>query len=253
LKLRVLTLNLHKGFSTLNGRFVLDQMRKAIRSVDADIVFLQEVHGEQPDHRKLHSISERESQVEYLADEIWPQFSYGRNSVTSRGDHGNAILSKFKIRETHNTDLSLSPLEKRGLLYCKIQLEEKEDAPSMHLFTAHLNLLATQRRMQWNIIEQKLESLEGESAPLIFAGDLNDWSLKLHREIESRTQLREAFASKHKRMPKTFPSGLPIMPLDRIYSKGLETTSAEVLRGRPWSQLSDHLPLIAEFSISGII
>ena len=90
MKLRVLTLNLHKGFSSLNGRFVLNEMRDAIRSVNADIVFLQEVHGEQPEHKKLHSISERASQVEYLADEIWPQYSYGKNSATSRGDHGNA-------------------------------------------------------------------------------------------------------------------------------------------------------------------
>jgi len=248
-KLRVLTLNLHKGFSTLNGRFVLDEMRKAIRSVDADIVFLQEVHGVQPVHKKLNGISERESQVEYLADQIWPQFSYGKNSATSRGDHGNAILSKFIIQESHNTDLTLHSLEKRGLLFCKISLGESSKSQSIYLFTAHLNLMAGQRRKQWDLIEEKLESLEQEATPIIFAGDLNDWRLELHKEIESRTHLREAFAERHYRLARTFPSVFPVMPLDRIYAKGLQTVSAEVLHGKPWSKLSDHLPLMAEFEL----
>src|SRR5690606_2962597 len=39
----VLTLNTHKGLSPLNRRFVLPELRDAIRAVGADIVFLQEV------------------------------------------------------------------------------------------------------------------------------------------------------------------------------------------------------------------
>jgi len=44
--LRILTINTHKGFTTFNRRFVLPQLRDAIRSVNPDIVCLQEVLGE---------------------------------------------------------------------------------------------------------------------------------------------------------------------------------------------------------------
>ena len=43
--LRVLTVNTHKGFAFLNRRFVLRELREAVRSVGADLVFLQEVQG----------------------------------------------------------------------------------------------------------------------------------------------------------------------------------------------------------------
>ena len=44
-ELRILSYNIHKGFSTTKRRFVLDQIKQAIRIVNADILFLQEVVG----------------------------------------------------------------------------------------------------------------------------------------------------------------------------------------------------------------
>jgi endonuclease/exonuclease/phosphatase family metal-dependent hydrolase len=44
--LRVLTYNIHKGFNTGNRRFVLHQIREALISADADVMFLQEMQGE---------------------------------------------------------------------------------------------------------------------------------------------------------------------------------------------------------------
>ena len=44
--LRVLTLNIHKGYTALNTRFMLHELRDAIRETGADLVFLQEVQGE---------------------------------------------------------------------------------------------------------------------------------------------------------------------------------------------------------------
>ena len=44
---RICSYNIHKGFGAANRRFRLEDMRDAIRSVDADICFLQEVVGPQ--------------------------------------------------------------------------------------------------------------------------------------------------------------------------------------------------------------
>jgi endonuclease/exonuclease/phosphatase (EEP) superfamily protein YafD len=37
--------------------------------------------------------------------------------------------------------------------------------------------------------------------------------------------------------------------LDYVYVRGLTPTRVQVPRGRAWWRMSDHLPLIAEFSL----
>ena len=44
--LRIVTYNIHKGFSAGNRRFILPKLRDALIEIDADIVMLQEVQGE---------------------------------------------------------------------------------------------------------------------------------------------------------------------------------------------------------------
>ena len=41
--LTVMTVNIHKGFSFFNRKFILPELRDAVRKVGADVVFLQEV------------------------------------------------------------------------------------------------------------------------------------------------------------------------------------------------------------------
>ena len=43
--LKVATYNIHKGFSPLNRRVVLHELRERLHELNADIVFLQEVQG----------------------------------------------------------------------------------------------------------------------------------------------------------------------------------------------------------------
>ncbi len=38
---KVLTVNIHKGFTVFNRKFMLHELREAVRSVGADVVFLQ--------------------------------------------------------------------------------------------------------------------------------------------------------------------------------------------------------------------
>lgn len=63
-------------------------------------------------------------------------------------------------------------------------------------------------------------------------------------------QLSMAGASAIKRPPKTFPAKFPMFRLDRIYQRGFAVRRAQVLRGRPWSVLSDHAPILAELELS---
>lgn len=90
-RLRVLTVNTHKGFTALNRRFILPELREAVRSTSADLVFLQEVVGEHDRHSTRYNDWPQTSQYEFLADSMWSDFAYGRNAVYPNGHHGNAL------------------------------------------------------------------------------------------------------------------------------------------------------------------
>ena len=49
--------------------------------------------------------------------------------------------------------------------------------------------------------------------------------------------------------PRTFPAAFPWLRLDRIYQRGFAVRSARVLHGKPWSQWSDHAPIITELEL----
>ena len=40
---------------------------------------------------------------------------------------------------------------------------------------------------------------------------------------------------------------MPVLKMDRIYSRGLEIIDTRHLKGHKWRKLSDHTPLYAEF------
>ena len=95
MKLKILSYNIHKGFTVSNKKFILEGIRFALRELDPDILFLQEVLG---DHKTNQIyIPDWETQFEYLADENWLHHAYGKNAVYTEGHHGNAILRFFAV------------------------------------------------------------------------------------------------------------------------------------------------------------
>lgn len=238
----VLTVNTHKGFTALNRRFILPQLREAVRSVSADVVFLQEVHGTHEHHPRRYADWPAMPQYEFLADSLWPQFAYGRNAVYPAGDHGNALLSKFQIVRHDNLDISISGQENRGLLHCELRLPG--DGPHVHAICVHLGLRESHRLRQLALLAQRLAELPGD-APVIVAGDFNDWRLRAETLL-AECGLHEVFTEHQGRPARSFPARLPLLRLDRIYLRNLKASHPQVLTARPWSHLSDHVPLSVE-------
>jgi endonuclease/exonuclease/phosphatase family metal-dependent hydrolase len=241
----VLTVNTHKGFTALNRRFILPELREAVRSVSADVVFLQEVHGAHEHHPQRYSNWPTKPQYEFLADTLWPQFAYGRNAVYPEGDHGNALLSKFQIVRHDNLDVSISGHENRGLLHCVLRLPG--DGPEVHAICVHLGLREAHRTAQLKLLAQRLEELAAD-APVIVAGDFNDWRQRADALLKP-SGLREVFADHHGKPARSFPARLPTLRLDRIYVRNLKASRPQVLTARPWSHLSDHAPLSVEIEL----
>ena len=120
--IRILTVNTHKGFTALNRRFILPELREAVRSVSADVVFLQEVLGTHDKHAMRFHNWPATPQYEFLADSIWTDFAYGRNAVYPDGDHGNGGGMLAEPIESHGEKVSLTlTLPPLGLLVLRPQ------------------------------------------------------------------------------------------------------------------------------------
>lgn len=240
-----MSLNTHKGFTSFNRRFVLHELREAVRQVSADVVFLQEVLGEHSGHASRHSNWPEQSQYEFLADSIWTSHAYGRNAVYPGGHHGNAILSKYPIISFDNHDISQTGPERRGLLHCVIELPTWPESERMHLICVHLGLRDRHRQQQLKLLCRLVESAVPQSEPLVVAGDFNDWRQKADGALR-HCGLKEVFREQQGRSAKTFPAGFPMLRLDRVYIRGARAGQLQVLSQKPWSQLSDHLGISAE-------
>ncbi len=246
--LTVMTVNIHKGFTTFNRKFILPELRDAVRKIGADVVFLQEVLGTHEKHgRKNMNGWTDEPHYEFLADSIWPQYAYGRNMVYPKGHHGNAVMSKFPIVRYQNHDVSIAGPEKRGLLHCVLRVPGQ--ATDVHAICAHLGLAESHRQQQLDLLCQMVRSEVPDDAPLIVAGDFNDWRKRAHDLLEREVGLREVFVTAYGEPARTFPAIFPILSLDRIFVRNASVHLPVVLPRKPWSHLSDHAPLVAEIHI----
>ncbi|HEY0884989.1 MAG TPA: endonuclease/exonuclease/phosphatase family protein [Ramlibacter sp.] len=239
--LRVATYNIHKGVQGLGParRLEILNLGHAVEQLDADIVCLQEV-------RKLHRREERYftrwpelPQAEFLCPEGYAAV-YQTNATTRHGEHGNAMLSRWPIVSHGHEDMSDHRFEQRGLLHVEVKTHRR----TVHVIVLHLGLIAGSRVRQVEQLGKFIEREVPRTAPLVVAGDLNDWGGKL-RPAMNRIGLRDFIGER----VLTYPSRLPLTQLDYVYARGLKPVGVHVPRGRIWGRMSDHLPLIAEFRI----
>lgn len=241
--LHIATYNIHKGLSYFNRRMMLHELRDRLRDLDVDLVFLQEVVGEHARHASRFQNWPETSQYEFLADEVWQDFAYGKNAVHDHGHHGNAILSRFPIMSWENEDISAHRFESRGLLHCEIEIPGWDE--TLHCLCVHLGLFKRGRSVQLQAMEKRIQELVPPEAPLVIAGDFNDWRGLANRVLVDHLKLTEVFQHTHGKTARSYPSILPMLRLDRIYVRGFQIKHARILHNRAWSRISDHAALAA--------
>lgn len=241
--LRIATFNIHKGVSSFNARLVLHEQRELIRRLHGDIVFLQEVRGAHTHHQRRFPHWPETGQYEFLADSIWQDFAYGKNAHYPAGHHGNALLSKFPIVKWENQDISAHKAEQRGMLHCEIAIPGWDE--NLHCICVHLGLFKRWRNQQLIALKSRISDLIPTDAPLIVAGDFNDWGAHAGHMLAESLQLREVFEHTSGRPARSFPSVLPILRLDRIYTRGFHIQHAETHYDTAFKRVSDHAALSA--------
>lgn len=245
-RLRVATYNIHKGVvqgpGGLRPRASVQEMRQRLHELHADIVFLQEVQGKNIRYARRFRHWPDDPQAQYLA--LHPEqarkgfeVAYGLNARYLHGHHGNALLSQFPIVAVENRDFSDHVFERRGVLHCVLQVGGR----AVHCFVIHFGLLGRSRLRQASALIDWIETEVPRDAPLLIAGDFNDWRDVLSVHLVDSLHVHEVLAS-----ARTFPAWMPCLKMDRIYVRGFEVESARVLRGLSWARLSDHAPVVTD-------
>ena len=250
-RLHVVTYNIHKGFSQFNRHMMVHELRSRLRSLGPDLVFLQEVQGLNEKHAEAIDDWPDEPQHNFLAADVWPSTAYGKNAIYDHGHHGNAILSRFPIAHVHNQDITHLRFERRGLLHCSVAVPGV--GRPVHCVCVHLSLFARSRRRQMAALVGYLDTLIGPDAPLIIAGDFNDWRNEADDLLARELGLEEVFGGSADDLShpgRSFPSKLPVLRLDRIYVRGFVVDKAIVHFGRPWSKISDHAAVSGHLSLA---
>ena len=248
--LKVATYNIHKGVRGLGPqkRLEIHNLGLGIEALDADLVFLQEVHSFH--HEQARAFPDtvrgwpRTPQADHLAPDGYHAI-YRTNAVTKHGEHGNALLSRWPVHdEIGHHDVSDHRFEQRGLLHARVQWHET----TVHAIVAHLGLMHASRVRQVERIAHYIETHVPKADCLLVAGDFNDWGEKLDAPMRAMGLTRAQ--PEGSRAPRTFPSRLPFFSLDRIYARGLRCTAMHVPRGNAWARMSDHLPLVADLELA---
>jgi endonuclease/exonuclease/phosphatase family metal-dependent hydrolase len=277
MKLRVATYNIHKGVTGIRRRPRIHDIKMALASIDADIVFLQEVQDRNETLRK-HAGYPSARQLDYLATGGYEHLAYGMNAVYPHGHHGNAILSRFAIGHYTNHDISDHALEKRGMLHAvsKVTTPRGRKLREVHLICVHFGLIKRSRLRQAMLLADFVEEEIPDEAPLIIAGDFNDWQRRVDELLRSRLDVEEVSVAEPRAngsgaaglrsvldrvlpwrngrdaaqpVSRTFPSFAPWLTLDRIYVRGFAVRRVEVPKGLTWARRSDHAPLIADLEL----
>jgi endonuclease/exonuclease/phosphatase family metal-dependent hydrolase len=154
------------------------------------------------------------------------------------------MLSKYPIVGYENHDASFDGHEGRGLLHCVLNIPGH--ASDVHAICVHLGLRERHRRHQLALLCGIVGERVPVAAPLLVAGDFNDWRQRADRILAQGAALREVFALANGRAAPTFPALFPLLPLDRIYVRNALWHRPLALPRLPWARLSDHAPLAAE-------
>ena len=239
----VISMNVHKGLSPLHRHSTIYQLRQKMRNHYPDLLFLQELQQEHRGRVRRFGHWPLRELTHFLSEDFWHDWHYGKNVEYPDGHHGNAILSKHPLHKGANYDISAYQFERRGLLHSMIQFEGA-DKP-IHCFCVHLALFERGRERQLEEIIGYIEELTHDG-PTIVAGDFNDWRNRVSAPMRA-AGFDEVFELLTGSPAKTFPSVKPLLPMDRIYVRGLKIHSVEILH--EWMRLSDHLGITAELEL----
>lgn len=230
-RVQVASYNIHRGVGR-DGRYNPGRILRVLQEVNADIIALQEVDfpGPHPHHF-----------LTWLAAQLGMTAVGGPVRTSAAGTYGNALLTRYPVRNVRRWDLSVGRHEPRGALAADMLCQ----GAMIHVVTTHLGLWPTERPRQATKLLEGLHVTEEELT--ILMGDLNEWQLW----GKSLRVLRKVFGAPVS--PPTFPTAWPLLALDRIWvSPPRALFEVHTHQSRQSRTASDHLPVKAEIRFESV-
>jgi endonuclease/exonuclease/phosphatase family metal-dependent hydrolase len=222
--LSAVSYNIHQCVG-VDGRRDVARIARVLRSLDAQLIGLQEVGTDFEGGKKS-------GQMEYLAQATGLQAIAGHTIERQTGPYGNVLLTSWHILDSRLLDLSVPGREPRGAIDAHLAVEGE----TVRVIVTHLGLRAAERRYQ---VRRLLEALShGQSRFIIVLGDINEWILRSRplRWLYDRFGRPPA--------PRTFPSWCPLFALDRIWVLPRDRLLEVRAHATPLTCIaSDHLPV----------
>ncbi|SCZ55600.1 endonuclease/exonuclease/phosphatase family protein [Thiohalomonas denitrificans] len=220
--------NIHRCIGR-DGRRDPDRIIRVLNEFEADVIALQEVETYPGGDRDF---------LARLGTRTGMRVIPGPTLRHKHYRYGNAILTRARVNAVRRIDLSLLEREPRGAL----QVDLEWDETPVEILATHLGLWPLERRFQ---IQQILELLALEDrSPAALLGDINEW-FSWGRPLR---WLHGHFGRPPS--PATFPSGFPVLALDRIWFRPRECLDTITPHRSPLARVaSDHLPLLATVTL----
>lgn len=221
----IATYNVHRWSGVTGGRsWKPDLAKGVIAGLDVDVFALQEVL--RPD--------DYDDPLEEIAEEMHLHYAFAPTRPHRMGVLGNAILSRWPMKDVRPIDLSFGRLEPRAAVAALFNGNGHQVA----VVATHLAIVDRIRSRQVRTLLEHPD-LQGS---VVLLGDMNAW-----RQCPATRELEREFLEMHHNQawPPSFPATRPVLSLDRIYARNAEVANLKALSTSGAMRGSDHLPVTA--------
>ncbi|MEP4194786.1 MAG: endonuclease/exonuclease/phosphatase family protein [Aliishimia sp.] len=217
---------------------VVDAIGSVVLPFAADVLALQEADGECPPHASILDVARISQLTGLTCVHDAPGLRWGSQSD---GFLGTILFLHPRLKRICTDIIDLPGHCHRGA----VSVETQVDGCALRVMSAHLSLAQALRIVQMRIIGQYLR--RRPQMQTILLGDLNEWrpwgGLAFSEKVVG-TQL-------HGPAKASFPSGRPILPLDRILSnRSGMLHDVHVINSATTNVASDHRPLAARVTVA---
>jgi endonuclease/exonuclease/phosphatase family metal-dependent hydrolase len=220
--------NIHQAVGA-DGRRDRRRIAQVLKNLAADIIGLQEVDSNPEGHEIF--------QLDYLARETGLKAVTGPTMRRRDSDYGNVLLTRHKILDVRNVDLSVPRREPRGAIDVDLDI----GGATVRVIVTHFGLSGRERRRQAQTLIDLVPAKR--DGMVVVLSDSNEW-----HPYGGILRPMTGHFGKSERL-RTFPSWLPLFALDRIWvwpERALIETN--VHRQAPARRASDHLPIKAHIT-----
>jgi endonuclease/exonuclease/phosphatase family metal-dependent hydrolase len=232
---RVMSYNIHHA-EGIDGKLDVERIARVILEAKADIVGLQEVE------RGTERTQRRDLPAE-LAKLTGLTAHFDKNIPHQGGEYGNAVLSRYPIKQAKNTHLkSFANGEQRGVQQLVLDLAGRE----VLFLNTHLDHRRDPAEREHSATELKVIVAAAGNKPVILVGDFNA-PPEAKSNVTIRGFLADTWPLLNREPGFTIPVKKPTRRIDYIWITPASITPVKMAVIQ--SEASDHLPIVAELRL----